>query len=116
MQGSLPIIDVVLPPAAQAAIQAGNLNQALAAQHFPPAHQPAIGEVAKFAAKLSPAQRKILLQALAHSLGASHGAHVSFLKWAVGYELGGVQVSVTDATVTEEGNVAPLAITFAYKP
>jgi hypothetical protein len=115
MQGSLPIIDVVLPPAAQAAIQAGNLNQALAGQHFPPAHQPAIGEVAAFAAKLSQSQRKMLLQALAHSLGASHEAKVSFSKRAVGYELGGIQLSVTDATVMEDGTVAPLAITFAYK-
>ena len=116
MQEPQPIVEVVLPQAAQDALRQGDLHAALAAQKFPQQHRNAVGEVATFAARLSPAQRQILLNALSHSLGASHGAHVSFSKRATGYELGGVQLSVTDATVTEDGTIAPLAITFAYKP
>jgi hypothetical protein len=72
-------------------------------------------DVASYVARLSPAQRQMLLDALSHSLGDTHGAGVSFAKSPVGYELGDIQLSVTDSTVTEEGKVAPIAITFAYK-
>ena len=115
MLESQPIVEVVLPKAAQDAIGRGDLQAALAAKHFPQEHQSAMGVVAGFVAKLSPAQRQILVNALSHSLGQSHGARVSFSKSAVGYELEAVQLGVTDATVTEEGTIAPLAITFAYK-
>jgi hypothetical protein len=115
MQEPQPIVEVALPQAAQDALRQGDLGAALAAQQFPQQHRNAIEEVARFAARLSPAQHQILLNALSHSLGASHGARVSFSRRAVGYELEAVQLSVTDATVTEEGTIAPLAITFAYK-
>jgi hypothetical protein len=115
MLDSRPIVEVVLPQAAQDALGQGDLGAALASQKFPQQHRSAIEEVAQFASSLSSTQREILLKALAHSLGASHGARLSFSKRAVGYELGGVQLSVTDATVTEEGTIVPLAITFAYK-
>jgi hypothetical protein len=115
MLESQPIVEVVLPQAAQDALRQGDLNAALAAQKFPQQHRGGIEAVAGFAARLSPAQRQILLNALSHSMGQSHGARVSFSRSAVGYELEAVQLGVTDATVTEEGTIAPLAITFAYK-
>jgi len=114
MQDRQPIVEVSLPQAAQNHIKGGNLDAALAPQNFRGQEKP-MEEVTALVAKLIPVQRQLLLDGLAHSLRDSHGGRVSFSKRAVGYELDAVQLSVTDATVTEDGTIAPIAITFAYK-
>ena len=115
MADSQLIVEVVLPQAAQDAVKAGDLNAALRPQAFPQEQQTAMADAAGYAARLSASQRRTLLDALSHSLGESHGARVSFFKWAVGYELGGIQLSIADSSVAEERKIEPIAVTFAYK-